>query len=194
MENADEPFSIEYILGIHENDHDKINTEDSKPLYVVNKERYCSVDNWNEAADCSTGKIIILNADDFFPPPHWDYDLLKVIPDINAEFAVHVTTDKIDPVHCNMVMTLGIMSRALYERWGYALHREYEAGGSDLDFTEHAYQDGVVIQAKHLLFQHKHPLLGYGEYDTVYRHQNRPASYEHDGKVLQRRRRIKFKE
>ena len=49
-------------------------------------------------------------------------------------------------------MVLQIMSRAYYSQRGYAMYPEYESMYADNDFTEHARHDGVVIDARHLVF------------------------------------------
>lgn len=153
-----------------------------------------SVANWNHAARCSTGSIIILNADDFRFPLKWDTELLKVISDMAGDFAVHVSTGSPDKYREDNLISFIIMSRARYEHQGWALFPGYESMESDMDFTEHAYFDGVVIQARHLLFEHIHPSWrADAPKDEVYQHQNRPEAYAHGAKVLSRRRQMAFR-
>lgn len=184
--NAECPF--EYLLGIHERDRHDVPQDDGSVLLAVNSNRYCSVDNWNCAAKASSGRVIILNADDFFPPPSWDRKLLEVIPDLNSEYIIHVSTGCPDQAWEDRLISLGIISRALYERWGYALYPEYESMESDVDFTERGYRENVVIEARHLLFEHRHPVFGKADYDAVYRWQNRPEAYASGKTILLRRR------
>jgi hypothetical protein len=189
MDHADQP--PEYILSVHERDLPALKVSNEVTL-AVNRKRYCSVDNWNRAAEVSTGAIIILNADDFFPPPHWDSELSKVVSNLDREFVVHVSTGCPDPDWEDRLITLGILSRKLYDRWGHALYPEYESMDSDVDFTERAYLEGVVIEARHLLFEHRHYVFGKSECDDVYRWQNRPEAYALGHRVLDRRRRVGF--
>jgi hypothetical protein len=174
---------------------------------VWNNARKCSVDGWNTAASASTGNILILNADDFYPPQDWDIELERVScygPGSNGyqpEFVIHVSSGI--EVHDEAgLMTLGIMSRALYERWGYALYPGYESVRSDDDFSDHAQFDGVVIDARHLVFEHRHPawlrtnfkVVEIGDCDQVYQHQNRDLSYAEGLRLLKARRANEFRD
>lgn len=196
MANADDKARVEYILALHTDDYEKVISLTSRPIVTIQDQCYCSVDNWNAAAQASTGHIIILNADDFFPPAHWDTKLLETLRmlgyGLDDEFAIHVSTGNPDLVWDRRLMALGIISRKLYERWGYALYPEYESMDSDVDMTEHAYQDGVVIQAFDLTFEHRHPAFGKAAEDDIYRHQNRPEAYKLGHEVLERRRKDRF--
>jgi hypothetical protein len=189
--NADKPNDIEYIVGVHALDFDKIRDGEGRWRCISQANRYCSVDNWNVAADASTGRIIILNSDDFFPPKHWDTELLKVVPDLEAEFVIHVSTGSPNDDH---FMTIQMMSRTLYARWGYALYPAYESVYCDNDFTEHARQDRVVIAARHLTFEHRHPAFGKAPMDDVYRHENRPQANAIGNSLLDWRRKTRFGE
>jgi len=190
--NADNPGAVEYILSVHDTD------AVDKEMLSFGNNRLCiydgarnSVHGWNVAADASTGHIIILNADDFFPPEHWDSKLLMRCATLTYpehEFAMHVSTGTPDVDWDRRLMALGIISRPLYKRWGYALYPEYESMESDVDMLEHAIHDGVLIQAYDLVFEHRHVSLGKSPDDEVYRWQNRPEAYALGREVIARRR------
>jgi hypothetical protein len=154
--------------------------------------RLCSVDNWNHAVSKSTGKVIILNADDFFPPENWDEELLKEIPDLDAEFVVHVATGNPDQAWEDRLIPLGILSRTTLKRWGYALHPGYESMYSDVEMTERAYKEGIVIEARRLTFEHRHFTFGKAIKDDVYAWQNRQQAYEEGLMLLDQRRAAGF--
>lgn len=167
---------------------------------VWNNGRKCSVDGWNYAAAVSAGKWLILNADDFFPSHAWDIALHQVIEQNRGE-VIHVSSGV--EVHDSAgLMTLGIMARSLYERWGYALYPGYESVRSDDDFSDHAQFDGVVIDARHLLFEHRHPawqssnsnVVDISVCDEIYRHQNRDISYAQGLRLLKARRANQFRD
>ena len=149
----------------------------------------------NAAAKASTGQVLVMVADDFFPPEHWDTLLLEAIPDLSGEYAVHV--DAQDP-WC-WIMTHPILTRAYYERPGRGgckpgdlFYPEYLSVGCDDDFTECAKRDGVVINAKHLKFEHRHPALKLVELkdrDAVYQHEDSAEAYAVKERVLGKRRR-----
>jgi hypothetical protein len=48
---------------------------------------------------------------------------------------------------------------------------------SDNDFTDRAYADGVVIDAKEIVIEHMHPAFGLAEVDATYARSNDPAIY-----------------
>ena len=49
---------------------------------------------------------------------------------------------------------------------------------SDNEFTHRAYRDGVVIEARDLVFEHRHPYAGKGAWDATYERQNRSVNYD----------------
>ncbi len=204
MLNADDPAQVEYILSVHVDDVQGL-PEGELPagfsLLSYDGLRN-SVHGWNVAAEYSEGHILILNADDFFPPEHWDSLLLSKLPQddpeddpeynqeiaLADEFAIHVSTGTPDVDWDGRLMALGIISRSLYQRWGYALYPEYESMESDVDMLEHALVDGVVIPAFDLVFEHRHVSLGKSPDDEVYRKQNRPEAYKLGKEIIARRR------
>jgi hypothetical protein len=62
----------------------------------------------------------------------------------------------------------------------------------DTEFTEHAYRDGIVIDAKHLKFRHDNPYLGAGELDEVYKRENRDEAYSSGRELFERRIAVGF--
>lgn len=153
--------------------------------------RQCFVGGANLACAASTGKIIIINADDIFPPEHWDEKLLEVIPDLSADFVVQTASGT--PADERGLMVLAIQSRTRYEKHGYGLYPGYESMYSDDDFSEHARLDGIVIEARHLLFEHRHPLYSKATpSDAVYERQNRDEAYVKGRALLLQRRAENF--
>lgn len=162
---------------------------------VWNDKRRCYVDGVNTAAAASTGSILIVNADDQFACDKWDARLsggaTRIVP--NGEMVWRVSTGT-PGEHERGIMVMPILSRARYERLGYVFYPEYESMYADNDFFEHAQRDGVVIDARGLLFPHKHPLqsLWQVKWDAAYDAQNRPEAYSLGKKVLDRRRACNF--
>ena len=118
-------------------------------------------------------------------PKGWDQSLLEVVAGKTGEFVVHVSSGG---PRDNTLMAPQIMSRARYERLGYVFHPDYLSMYADDEFTEHAYSDGVVIEARHLLFPQSHPHHGTAEWDEVYTWENRPEAYEKGREVFERRK------
>lgn len=120
---------------------------------VVNKGHKNCVDGWNAAAAATTGKVIIAVSDDFVPPHNWDALLLGLSPEnwVDGEHVVHVSDG-----FCTNICTLAILTRKRYDKFGYLWYPLYQSMFVDTDFTDTAYKDGVVLDAKHLLFEHMH--------------------------------------
>lgn len=159
-----------------------------------NTGRKCMVDSVNEAARHAAGSILIVNSDDMEPPEKWDallwesilkYDRSAGGP-LNLEeppFAVHVSTGYYDGPKASGIQ---ILSRSRYRQLGHVFYPEYESVYADDDFLQHSYHDGVVIDARNLMFPHKHAREG--DWDDVYEHQNREESRRLGRQVLERRK------
>jgi glycosyltransferase involved in cell wall biosynthesis len=121
---------------------------------VINEGDKNCVTGWNLAAKHSTGKIIVAVADDFAPPTNWDEGLLAAGP-AGWEAGDHVVHTEDGYVHD--IFVLSILTRQRYEKFGYVFYPKYQSIFCDTEFTEVAKRDAVVIEAKHLLFEHMHP-------------------------------------
>lgn len=183
--NATHPALCEYILAVHSSDMEKaregaesLGEENGIAIKVIAQDdRYCAVDNWNAAAKISTGKVLIMGADDFFPHENWDGNLATAVSDLDTEFVLHVSTGS---ERDNELIVHPIMSRKLYERWGYFLYPAYEGVFCDDDITAHAKFDDVVVDARHVVFDHRNPILagaGLDGLDEGYKAQNHPERY-----------------
>lgn len=107
----------------------------------------------NEAAKHATGDIIIVISDDFDCPIGWDSLLIKSLEG-KEDFCVK-TKDGIQPV----LMTLPIMDRKYYERFGYVYHPDYTHMYSDQEMTAVAHMLGRNLNVD-LLFPHLHYSTG----------------------------------
>jgi hypothetical protein len=184
FDNCDNPELVEYILTLDDPAH----TKDLESPFPNTKAGVCNGDKkdcvagWNYAAKLSTGAFIITVADDFFPCPHWDTELLKLI-DFSKQQVLEVHTgDKHEDV-----MSFCMMTREYYSRYGYVYFPEYVSVFCDNDFTDQARKDGVVVDAKHLKFEHRHPTVTGAEPDAVYLHQGTPHAHTVGKDVYTRR-------
>ena len=210
------PEDVEYVLcidprwGFDTEDMSKYDTRLDNVWVVLNNRRRCYVDGVNLAAEGSTGSILIVNADDQFACDDWDYELIKAyspdidrnyfdggLPPIKADNAFVIEVFTGTPYeHERGVMVMPILSRARYEQQGYVFYPEYESMFADNDFCESARQDGVVIDARDLMFPHRHPMFENGEWsrdwegraDVALRAQNRQESYELGKRVFAMRK------
>lgn len=188
-ERCSDPGRIEYILSVDAEDVVKLGGiqdygghPNLQPRVVVNYKRKCSVDAANAAAAQAKGKIFMFAQDDFFPPDHWDDLILEAIGDrLDSDFVLHCSTGAVRDD--GLIYALN-MSAARYQRLGYMFYPGYISVYSDDDLTKHAYHDGVVIQARGIMFQHNHPYLGGGDADEVYQWQNKPEAYAIGAEIL----------
>lgn len=201
---ADRPEDVEYVLVVDERwGFERFEQPDtllqhieSRPLNKVhwNTGRRCYVEGVNLAAKHATGDILIVVADDQFPCEHWDAELRPFADNLGPHVAWAPTGTPSEFERDIIVMP--IMSRALYERWGYVMYPGYESMYSDNDLCEHARAEGVLIEMKHLpVFPHKHFLFTPGvQVDQAYEEQNRPQAYQLGEALLRARRANGFKD
>jgi hypothetical protein len=148
----------------------------------------------NIAAVNAMGKVLLINCDDFFPQKHWDTELLKVIPDLEADFVVRTHPgakyqawlDSQGPL-ISRLMTFQILSQARYRRFGYALYPEFTSMLADTDFTDAAEADDVVIEARRIVIEHRHPFVTGAEQDQVSQHENSAEAHALGKQVYLRR-------
>lgn len=201
---ADRPEDVEYVLVVDERwgfTNENCAHQEGCGFWtpranklIWNTGRRCYVEGVNLAAKHSTGDILIVIADDQYPCEHWDTELMKAGPRGDwCEALLHVATGTPDEF-TRQITPMPIMSRSLYRKWGYVFYPEYESMYADNDLCEHAKQDGVLIEARHLFFPHKHAAFDDNgkfknvELDDAYRAQNRAEAYENGRAILQRRR------
>jgi hypothetical protein len=120
-----------------------------------------------------------------FPCAEWDRKLLAAIPDLDGEFVVETTSNT--PADVPRIMVFQILSRVRLEKIGYLFWPEYESMSGDMEFTEHARRDGVVIDARHMVIEHRHYSFGRADFDTAYAWQNREEAYKIGDAVYARR-------
>lgn len=192
LDNCDHPENVEHVL-VWDAKHgiEAVSSSNVFPntTRLLNIGRECAVDGWNTSARAARGDFLISLSDDIFPCPHWDTELLKAIPDINGEYVLEVSTGG-DPG----VLTFSMLTRKYFERltrcYGYDggfFYGEYLGMHGDTEFTKLARRDSVVIDARHLVFNHVHPAYNTAPWDETYRHQQRPEAYAHGHAVYERR-------
>ena len=199
MDNTGYTERIEYVLCVDARWGFSPTFADNGPTRIVwNEGRKSCIDGWNTAFAAATGDVLIMAADDFFPPANWDVMLEEVIGDRNPrtqDFAIRIGTN-----NPNQQRDLWptVISRARYERLGYALYPEYESGiCSDDDDCEHIKLDVAegrteLLDAQHIKFWEEHPTVTGSPSDAVYEYQNKPQCYARGAHILAGRREAKF--
>lgn len=207
---AADPARVEYVLCVDE----RWGFTEHRPALTFNRCVECWRKNprcvlaWNThpykhsgyvsgvnlAARASSGKILIVVADDQFACEGWDskiWDVLYKSGSLGDDFVVSVSTGTRSE-HERKIMVMPILSRARYERLGYVFYPAYESMYADNDFYEHAKQDGAIIDARGLIFPHRHWMQGGRDVDSADRAQNAMELYESGARVLDARRAAKF--
>jgi hypothetical protein len=172
LESASNPDAVEHIFAID------IDDKESYPLTVHNfvmlpEGRGC-VAAWNAAAAKSSGAVLVQLSDDWEPFPGWDTAILDAIGDTSREAVLAVS----DGAREDDLLCMAIMTRARYNRHGHMFHPDFKSVYSDNWFSERAWRDGVVIDARdRITFEHKHPAFGKSEMDETYAQTNAPERY-----------------
>lgn len=171
LDRAADPDAIEHIFALDPDD------ETIGPFitcrHVINPGRG-PVAAWNEAAKFSKGEILIQLSDDWEPPMHWDKLILAKFADITTPAVLAIS----DGTREDNLLCMATINRARYEQQGYLFHPEFFSMFSDNHFTDRAYADGVVIDAKDIVIEHLHPAFGKAEMDETYARSNAPENYE----------------
>lgn len=178
--NSDDWPSVEYILAVDTQDKERWPDVSGTGITLVeNTGRNNAVDAWNTAGAASTGRFLITAADDCYPPAHWDTELLEVIPSLDGEYMIEVRsgTSPADDEWARWQLH-SFITRPYYRRYGYFFHPRFQGMYADIFATECAREDGVMVDARHLTFQHKHWIGTCVAFDEIYQRQNAQARYD----------------
>jgi len=169
-----------------------VTPEQAAPARLVwNHWTKCSVDATNVAAQCAIGKVLVVISDDIYPCDDWDQQL-KNIPQLWSGEPCVVRVSTGCATDEGGLLTVQILNRERYEQVGYLFHPSYVSMWADDDFTQHAEMDGVVVEAKHILFSRGRGPISERRTDQVYRRQNDPARYDYGAAVLAYRKQTEF--
>lgn len=119
-----------------------------------------AVDAINRAAAASTGDILMVLSDDFVCPENWGF---KVIEQTKGKTDwIAKTPDGIQ----KWIITMPIMDRAYYNRFGYVYYPEYKHMFCDTDITCVADITDRKIELN-IPFVHEHYSIGKSQKDEV---------------------------
>lgn len=156
---------IEYILSIDEDDSEREFYAMPPSLLggsrklIVRKNR-SAIDAINNAAKICKGDIIIQMAEDFDCLENWG---LKLIEETNGKTDwILKTQDGIQ----KWLITLPIMDRTYYNRFGYIYHPDYLHMFCDTELSCIADLTGRKLESN-LLFAHNHYSTGKSEKDEI---------------------------
>lgn len=147
---------IEYIFSL---DNDDI-SQDKYNGNKLSSPNRSAIDAINNGVKQASGDLFIIVSDDFSCPDHWDTLLLEAFEG-KSDYCVK-TQDLLQPT----LMTLPIMDRAYYNRFGYIYYPEYRHMFCDQEMTAVAHMLGRAITLG-LVFPHNHYSTGKFKKDAI---------------------------
>lgn len=154
----------EVIISIDESDPrkmDYIEYASKLDVKLICNDNRSAIDAINQGAKAATGDIFIVVSDDTDCFERWDEAILK---------EVEGKTDwimKCDDGIQDWLITMTLMDRTYYNRFGYIYHPDYKHLWADTELTAVADLTGRVIKSK-LLFRHIHPCIKLAPKDELY--------------------------
>jgi hypothetical protein len=168
---AKNPDAIEHIFGLDSDDpHGAFLSVHN---HVATDGKGGCVAAWNAAAEKAQGQVLIQLSDDWDPPMHWDEIILNAIGDTSESKVLAIS----DGHRTDNLLCMAILTRKRYQQQGYMFHPDFFSVYSDNYFTDKAYADGVIIEARHIVFEHLHPVFGKAEWDETYARSNSDNNY-----------------
>jgi glycosyltransferase involved in cell wall biosynthesis len=174
---AEKPLEIEWLFMVD---------ADEKTDYTPHQGIRCNpggiVNAWNAGAKIAKGDIIIQMSDDWSPPRHWDALISSAIGDTKAEKVLAVS----DGLRTDKLLCMAILTKDRLKKQGHMFHPDYQDSDGiygDNEFTDLAYLDQAVIEARHIQFKHENPMFTGGNPDEQLKNHNKPEFYE-KGKAI----------
>jgi len=166
---------FEYILSLDISDKDltkyyALFTDFNKSWNINGKSltngNKSAIEAINNAAKIATGDLLVVISDDFDCPEHWDTLLLQACKNYRSsrfskDFCMK-TDDGLQPT----LITMPIMDRIYYERYGYVYHPDYKHMFADQELTAVALMTGKYIKSD-LNFPHLHYSTGKSPKDEI---------------------------
>jgi len=168
---AKNPEKIEHVFSIDTGDEESLQATEGLNRTIVEQPNG-SGKAFNQAAAVSTGKVLILMADDVLPPRDWDEQILSRIGNLDEPTVLAVW----DGIRADSLIGWPILTRPYYEKNTEFLG-PYHGLFGDSEFSWRAYKSGCVKQARDIVFFHDHPFLTGKPMDDTYRRQNIPLEY-----------------
>lgn len=179
-------MEVEYIISVDGNDPDISKYRmiyDCIPVSVIVSDNKSAIEAINNGTKHTSGDLLVVVSDDFDCPDNWAVKLLKELEG-KSDFLVKTQ----DGIQITLI-TLPIMDRVYYERFGYIYHSSYVHMSSDVEMTMVGYALDRIITLP-LLFPHNHYSVGGIEKDEISIRNDK--SYNQGYKNLEARKRVNF--
>ena len=177
---ADHPERIEHLFAADQDDETAGALSHCQSIYLPNGTGG-PVAAWNAAARYCRGQVLVQLSDDWRPSRGWDTAIINSIGDLEKPSVLAIN----DGHRKDDLLCMAIITRSRYEQQGYLFHPEFFSMFSDNWFSECAWKDGVVIDARDkITFEHDHPFFrGETNVDETYARSNAEDHYE-QGKAI----------
>jgi len=183
IRTANHPERIEHIFVADLDDEESVILSRFPSAFMA--ESNGCVGAWNYGASLTEGEVLVQLSDDWKPFKGWDDAILDAIGDTSKPSVLAIS----DGHRTDDLLCMAIMTRQRYKDQGYMFHPEFFSMYSDNWFSECAFRDGVVIDARNSIkFEHEHPVFGKAEMDNTYARSNANEHYERGAKALERLR------
>lgn len=162
MSKATYPEKVQYILCLSTKDDTSayLRSFQGVPVQFIFYNDNGLVKQVNEAALHATGDLLIAVSDDFGCPDNWDALLEAKLHD-KTDYIVK-TQDGLQP----FIMTLPMMDRTYYERFGYIYHPSYSHMYGDQELADVGRLLGRTITLN-MEFPHRHYSTGQMKRDAT---------------------------
>lgn len=187
LSRAKNPNGIQYIFGLHSFD-EKSGALKGFPHAIT--DRPGAGPNLASAASIATGEVFVQAQDDIFPPEGWDEIILNRLGDLTVPKFLAVS----DGHRNDRLCVTSIMTRPYVEQKAISCdgggfgHDGYHSMYWDTENTYRAYKDGVVTEAKDVVFFHNHPAFVPGlPWDQTYQIENAPEHYKTGAELFNQR-------
>lgn len=185
LSRARNPKGIEYIFGV-----DAADKETAAELSAFSFQLSAfgsapgAVAPTNAAAAAATGRILIFAADDCEPPQDWDVAIREALA---GQLHLPRLLWTSDGYSNQPVCTHPIITRALYEENGYFFCPEYPHLFCDTDLSHRSHAAGQVIDARHIVLKHQHPMFTGMAPDQLHQERNSQEAWRTGSEIFARR-------
>jgi len=180
---AQKPLEVEWLFMV---DHDE--AVDYTPHQAIRVNPGGIVNAWNTGAKIAKGDIIVQMSDDWTPPRHWDALISNAIGDTTQEKVLAVS----DGLRQDKLLCMAIMTQSrLKKQGGYMFHPDYQESDGiygDNEHTDKAYEDQVIVEARHIQFKHENPMFTGGNPDDLLKNHNKPEHYQRGKAIYEKRK------
>ena len=179
---------VQYLLSLDTDDtllpeYKNLFSGLNEQVAIITNRNTTAIEAINFAAKNTTGRILVVVSDDFDCPVHWDEQLIVCLAD-KQDFVVK-TKDGLQP----FIITLPIMDRIFYNRFGYVYNPIYQHMYCDTEMSCVGHMLGRTIYLN-ILFRHLHYWTGAMAKDAI--NIKNDSTFIEGGRIFNERKKINF--